>query len=775
MTYTKQIKDLKFKKSKKDEYTLRQEGVLQDTDKWKEILKIFDASYEKKLAKLPHSITLSKDQLSQKKKALSSILQTHFPFMITKEEAKKVLQKLIPEYSRILENRMRDFKLQKQQIQALKGSYEWIALLSLSYTNPSSLIGPKLCSALRNNDRFRAWFEIRYQSNKDKDIGLAKRRFAESNCFGLFDGYKRGEFKKTLWKQEKEFGEDALKIFESLHSLREEGKEETYLEFIRLYESGKLFKTKAFKDLNDPNDFKFHFAPYTDVFSPFAEALKQAFGFQESIKSELPLVDRILVLNTEGQFEILDQKIKYLIKKEKASRGDDEEIPSQSPLLDIYIISHQVQKSPLSITSYPQANLHFYLKDGAKIDIRPSQSQGENLFFHAFALLKEIGQQVKEWIQTFPIIGSSSQPLKSQSDALIVQGTDSEGKASPLLYSFEKEDKAYSSTLKVTTPFGDQKICFYNLPFQDYTLTQQTQQACNISLCLPTSLQSHSTDSSLQEDYQASKQSTKASKADFFIRTHHYHTKNPLSGIKLSYNKKEAITDDEGFAYFCFDIKRSWEAFRIYPILIQSEEHIAPSNITYTCSMNSCSSKQEAYHLALLKKGHASFKEMSLMFDFGDYPIKEVSIPTKDLKTFKQASGVKELAQDFFLDSVISVWQIKRNFIKIQKDRTCIARISYKKEFLTYWNTGLILDEKDFRHLQSTLESNDVDLYEFQDEQDYFYLQEISIRTSCEGKSASNEIEDTLTLKANFSKPHSKTSQTQWGYISFAKGVEILK
>ncbi|MCE3047827.1 hypothetical protein [Helicobacter kayseriensis] len=229
MTYTKQIKDLKFEKSKKDEYTLRQEGVLKDTDKWKEILKILDASYEKKLTKLPHSITLSKDQLSQKKKALSSILQTHFPFMITKEKAKEVLQKLIPEYSQILENRMssiENFELQKQQIQALKGSYEWIALLSLSYTNPSSLIGPKLCLALKNNDRFRAWFEIRYQSNKDKDIGLAKRRFAESNCFGLFDGYKRGEFKKTLWKQEKEFKADALEIFESLHSLKRDGEKE---------------------------------------------------------------------------------------------------------------------------------------------------------------------------------------------------------------------------------------------------------------------------------------------------------------------------------------------------------------------------------------------------------------------------------------------------------------------------------------------------------------------------------------------------------------------
>jgi hypothetical protein len=63
---------------------------------------------------------------------------------------------------------------------------ERIALLSLAYNN---VVGPKQSPSLRqaliNGDRATAWYEIRYNSNGDQDVGHARRRFYESSLFGL--------------------------------------------------------------------------------------------------------------------------------------------------------------------------------------------------------------------------------------------------------------------------------------------------------------------------------------------------------------------------------------------------------------------------------------------------------------------------------------------------------------------------------------------------------------------------------------------------------------
>ena len=66
------------------------------------------------------------------------------------------------------------------------GSNEYIALMSMTYNNPS-LVGNGLKAHLRARNRFGAWYEIRYKSNGDNEIGIAKRRFIESNEFGLFE------------------------------------------------------------------------------------------------------------------------------------------------------------------------------------------------------------------------------------------------------------------------------------------------------------------------------------------------------------------------------------------------------------------------------------------------------------------------------------------------------------------------------------------------------------------------------------------------------------
>ncbi len=65
---------------------------------------------------------------------------------------------------------------------------ERIALLSLVYNN---IIGPGkspiLLNDIKNGNRAEAWYEIRYNSNKNDENGIAKRRFFEAEMFGLYN------------------------------------------------------------------------------------------------------------------------------------------------------------------------------------------------------------------------------------------------------------------------------------------------------------------------------------------------------------------------------------------------------------------------------------------------------------------------------------------------------------------------------------------------------------------------------------------------------------
>ncbi|WP_123652492.1 hypothetical protein [Kluyvera ascorbata] len=74
---------------------------------------------------------------------------------------------------------------------ALINSKEIIVLASLGWNN-ADLIGPSLREAIRQGNRAEAWFEIRYRSNDPDQAakirsGIAKRRFMESQVFGLYD------------------------------------------------------------------------------------------------------------------------------------------------------------------------------------------------------------------------------------------------------------------------------------------------------------------------------------------------------------------------------------------------------------------------------------------------------------------------------------------------------------------------------------------------------------------------------------------------------------
>lgn len=68
-------------------------------------------------------------------------------------------------------------------------SYERIALLSLAYNGGPGIIGPGIRGALEQGNRFKAWYEIRYNSNggNSKSEGIAKRRYYEAHLFGLFN------------------------------------------------------------------------------------------------------------------------------------------------------------------------------------------------------------------------------------------------------------------------------------------------------------------------------------------------------------------------------------------------------------------------------------------------------------------------------------------------------------------------------------------------------------------------------------------------------------
>ncbi|WP_031435808.1 calcium-binding protein [Methylobacter tundripaludum] len=64
---------------------------------------------------------------------------------------------------------------------------ERLSLVSFAWNNAGKLLGPGLKAALQSGDRAEAWYEIRYDSNGDKLSGIAKRRYYESDLFGLYN------------------------------------------------------------------------------------------------------------------------------------------------------------------------------------------------------------------------------------------------------------------------------------------------------------------------------------------------------------------------------------------------------------------------------------------------------------------------------------------------------------------------------------------------------------------------------------------------------------
>lgn len=102
------------------------------------------------------------------------------------DKIRAVFDALAPEYETTLRNRF------------YSGTTLWdendypderLALISLEYNNGNTLVGDGLKTAMQNGDRFEAWYQIRYASNGGSSAsrGIAKRRYLESEIFGLFE------------------------------------------------------------------------------------------------------------------------------------------------------------------------------------------------------------------------------------------------------------------------------------------------------------------------------------------------------------------------------------------------------------------------------------------------------------------------------------------------------------------------------------------------------------------------------------------------------------
>lgn len=161
------------------------------------------------------------------------------------------------------------------------GSKEYIALMSMTYNNPS-LVGDGLKAYLRAGNRFGAWYEIRYKSNADNEIGIAKRRFAESNEFGLFESNANNEALNNNTLTNISINaisfEECLDLFSLLNVAKIKEKDEpsiTYLQNAVEYETTKKFKgNRTIAGYSKGNaDFNEHYRKYNTILQFFADKI----------------------------------------------------------------------------------------------------------------------------------------------------------------------------------------------------------------------------------------------------------------------------------------------------------------------------------------------------------------------------------------------------------------------------------------------------------------------------------------------------------------------
>ena len=103
------------------------------------------------------------------------------------DEVKEAFGDIVEDRETLLDQWQADLSIERR---VPRQSNERLALLSLTYNN---IIKPgkatALLQALSDSNRAEAWYEIRYNSNggESRGPGIAKRRYFESELFGLYD------------------------------------------------------------------------------------------------------------------------------------------------------------------------------------------------------------------------------------------------------------------------------------------------------------------------------------------------------------------------------------------------------------------------------------------------------------------------------------------------------------------------------------------------------------------------------------------------------------
>lgn len=199
------------------------------------------------------------------------------------------------------------------------GSNEYIALMSMTYNNPS-LVGNGLKAHLRARNRFGAWYEIRYKSNADNDIGIAKRRFIESNEFGLYeDADNNGRVKRNelanISINAISF-EECLDLFSLLNVAKIKDKDEpsiTYLQNAIAYETTKEFKgNRTIAGYSNGNaDFNEHYRKYNTILQFFADKIN---ALLKDVTSKTFKLEDIYVITTKDDNSHNISRINKLLK-----------------------------------------------------------------------------------------------------------------------------------------------------------------------------------------------------------------------------------------------------------------------------------------------------------------------------------------------------------------------------------------------------------------------------------------------------------------------------
>ena len=199
------------------------------------------------------------------------------------------------------------------------GSREYIALMSMTYNNPS-LVGNGLKAHLRARNRFGAWYEIRYKSNGDNNIGIAKRRFIESNEFGLFESNENNEALNNNTLTNISINaisfEECLDLFSLLNVAKIKEKDEpsiTYLQNAIAYETTKKFngnKTIAGYSKGSA-DFNTHYRKYNTILQFFADKIN---ALLKDVTNKSFKLEDIYVITTKDDNSHNISRINKLLK-----------------------------------------------------------------------------------------------------------------------------------------------------------------------------------------------------------------------------------------------------------------------------------------------------------------------------------------------------------------------------------------------------------------------------------------------------------------------------